>query len=260
MLDLHPRNDARHVALVNGTVSAAGLGLGALASSLLVQFSPAPRVVPFVLVTALIGVLLASARPRCRSLSPSAGARACARSGPPSPPRSAVRSRSRRSECSRRGRLAACTSRSARGWPDSCCTRTPSSPAAWRWPRSRFPPRSLSSQGGGLSKPNAHRRRRDAAGSRHGARCRRRRRWLGRAVPARHRARRRRVRALVHGRAAPPERLDSGRPAQRGDVGLLRRRVPVAVAARDRRRAGRRQRSDSPRPSSCSAQWSSCSH
>ena len=60
MLDLHPRNDARHVALVNGTVSAAGLGLGALASSLLVQFSPAPRVVPFVLVTALIGVLLVS--------------------------------------------------------------------------------------------------------------------------------------------------------------------------------------------------------
>src|SRR3954468_17553795 len=63
LLDLHPRRDPAGVGLHNGVVSAAGLGLGALVSSVLVQLLPAPRVLPYVLVAilftvALVGVLL----------------------------------------------------------------------------------------------------------------------------------------------------------------------------------------------------------
>jgi predicted MFS family arabinose efflux permease len=62
LLDFHPRQDPEGVGLTNGVVSAAGLGLGALVSSALVQLLPAPRLLPYVLVlvlaaVALIGVL-----------------------------------------------------------------------------------------------------------------------------------------------------------------------------------------------------------
>jgi MFS family permease len=58
LLDFHPRQDPEGVALTNGVVSAAGLGLGALVSSALVQFLPAPRLVPYVLVLVLFAVAL----------------------------------------------------------------------------------------------------------------------------------------------------------------------------------------------------------
>ena len=63
LLDFHPRRDPESVGLTNGVVSAAGIGLGALVSSALVQLLPAPRVLPYVLVfilfaIAFIGVLL----------------------------------------------------------------------------------------------------------------------------------------------------------------------------------------------------------
>lgn len=63
LLDFHPRQDSEAVGLTNGVVTAAGLGLGALASSALVQFLPAPRVLPYVVVfilfaVALVGVML----------------------------------------------------------------------------------------------------------------------------------------------------------------------------------------------------------
>jgi MFS family permease len=61
MLDLHPRGDAAQVGLVNGVVSALGLGLGATISSVLVQEAPDPRVTPFVLVFLLFAVALAGA-------------------------------------------------------------------------------------------------------------------------------------------------------------------------------------------------------
>ena len=59
LIELHPSGDTRQAALVNGVVSLAGLGSGAFVSSLLVQFLPAPRVAPFVVVSALIALLLA---------------------------------------------------------------------------------------------------------------------------------------------------------------------------------------------------------
>ena len=43
LIDLHPTSDTRTAALVNGVVALAGLGIGALFSSALVQFLPAPR-------------------------------------------------------------------------------------------------------------------------------------------------------------------------------------------------------------------------
>ena len=58
LLDFHPSQDSEAVGLTNGVVSAAGLGLGALASSALVQLLPAPRVLPYVVVFILFAVLL----------------------------------------------------------------------------------------------------------------------------------------------------------------------------------------------------------
>jgi hypothetical protein len=58
LLDFHPRQDAEHVGLTNGVASAGGLGLGALASSALVQLLPAPRVLPYVVVFILFAVAL----------------------------------------------------------------------------------------------------------------------------------------------------------------------------------------------------------
>ena len=61
MLDLHPRRDPASVGLANGVLSAGGLGLGMLASSLLVEVAPAPRVLPYVLLLVLFGVAFAGA-------------------------------------------------------------------------------------------------------------------------------------------------------------------------------------------------------
>jgi MFS family permease len=58
LLDFHPRQDPEGVGLTNGVVSAAGLGLGALASAALVQLLPAPRVLPYVVVFILFSVAL----------------------------------------------------------------------------------------------------------------------------------------------------------------------------------------------------------
>src|SRR5947209_687011 len=59
LLDFHPRQDPEGVGLTNGVVSAAGLGLGALASSVVVQLLPAPRVLPYVVVFILFAMALA---------------------------------------------------------------------------------------------------------------------------------------------------------------------------------------------------------
>jgi MFS family permease len=61
LLDLHSRRDAAGVALTNGVASAAGIGLGTLVSSTAVQFLPAPRVVPYVVLFALFAVAFAGA-------------------------------------------------------------------------------------------------------------------------------------------------------------------------------------------------------
>jgi predicted MFS family arabinose efflux permease len=63
LLDFHRRGDPESVGLTNGTVSAAGLALGALVSAAAVQLLPAPRVVPYVVMLAMfaaafVGVLL----------------------------------------------------------------------------------------------------------------------------------------------------------------------------------------------------------
>jgi predicted MFS family arabinose efflux permease len=59
LIDLHPTADTRTAALVNGVVALAGLGVGALLSSALVQFLPAPRELPFLVVAVMIALLLA---------------------------------------------------------------------------------------------------------------------------------------------------------------------------------------------------------
>lgn len=58
LIDLQPRGDARRAALVNGAVTLGGLGAGALVTSFFVQLLPAPRVLPFILVSVLILILL----------------------------------------------------------------------------------------------------------------------------------------------------------------------------------------------------------
>ena len=59
LLDFHPGQDPEGVGLTNGVVSAAGLGLGALTSSVVVQLLPAPRVLPYVVVFILFAMALA---------------------------------------------------------------------------------------------------------------------------------------------------------------------------------------------------------
>jgi MFS family permease len=61
LLDLHPRRDPAGVGLTNGVVSAGGIGLGVLVSATLVQFAPAPRVLPYVVLFALFAIALAGA-------------------------------------------------------------------------------------------------------------------------------------------------------------------------------------------------------
>jgi MFS family permease len=61
LLDLHPRRDHAAVALTNAVASATGIGLGILVSSSLVQLGSAPRVLPYVVLTALFAIGLAGA-------------------------------------------------------------------------------------------------------------------------------------------------------------------------------------------------------
>jgi MFS family permease len=58
LLDLHPRRDPAGVGLTNGVVSAAGMGLGVLASATIVELLPAPRVLPYVELFVLFAIAL----------------------------------------------------------------------------------------------------------------------------------------------------------------------------------------------------------
>jgi MFS family permease len=59
LLDLHPRRDAAKAGLANGVASAAGLGLGVLISSVLVQLGTEPRVLPYALLLVLFAAAFA---------------------------------------------------------------------------------------------------------------------------------------------------------------------------------------------------------
>jgi MFS family permease len=61
LLDLHPRRDTAGVGLTNGVASSAGIGLGALVASALVQLAPAPRVLPYALLLVLFAIAFAGA-------------------------------------------------------------------------------------------------------------------------------------------------------------------------------------------------------
>jgi MFS family permease len=61
LLDLHPRRDPAGAGLANGVASAAGLGLGMLVSSSAVEWLPAPRVIPFVILFALFAIAFTGA-------------------------------------------------------------------------------------------------------------------------------------------------------------------------------------------------------
>lgn len=61
LLDLHPRRDPGAVGLTNGVVSCAGLGLGLVVSSVLVQNGVAPRVLPYVVLLVLFAAAFAGA-------------------------------------------------------------------------------------------------------------------------------------------------------------------------------------------------------
>jgi MFS family permease len=61
LLDLHPRRDPVGVARTNGTVAAAGIGLGMLVSSSLVELGREPRLLPYVALLGLIAIALVGA-------------------------------------------------------------------------------------------------------------------------------------------------------------------------------------------------------
>src|SRR6202012_5151615 len=63
LLDLHPGRDPVSVSLANGVSSTIGMGSGVLVSAVIVQYLPAPRVLPYVLLLILfLGFLVASWR------------------------------------------------------------------------------------------------------------------------------------------------------------------------------------------------------
>lgn len=61
LLDLHKNRDPVAVGLANGVASMIGLGTGVLASAAIVQFLPAPRVLPYVLLLVLFLIALVAA-------------------------------------------------------------------------------------------------------------------------------------------------------------------------------------------------------
>ena len=54
LLDLHPRGDGAHAGMLNGIINTFGMGVGALVSSLLVQWLPADLFAPYVPVSVLL--------------------------------------------------------------------------------------------------------------------------------------------------------------------------------------------------------------
>ncbi len=63
LLDLHPKRDPVSVSLANGVASCIGMGTGVIISAAIVQFLPAPRVLPYVLLLILfVGFLIAAWR------------------------------------------------------------------------------------------------------------------------------------------------------------------------------------------------------
>ncbi len=61
LLDLHPRRDSASVALTNGVAASAGLALGILVSSTLVEIGTAPRVLPYVVLLVLFAAAFVGA-------------------------------------------------------------------------------------------------------------------------------------------------------------------------------------------------------
>lgn len=61
LLDLHARRDPAGVGLTNAVASASGMGLGILVSSALVEYAPAPRVLPYVALFVLFAIAFVGA-------------------------------------------------------------------------------------------------------------------------------------------------------------------------------------------------------
>jgi MFS family permease len=61
LLDVHPRGDGQQAGLVNGVMSAGGLGAGAIIAALLAQYAPDPLITPFLVLLALLAVAIAGA-------------------------------------------------------------------------------------------------------------------------------------------------------------------------------------------------------
>jgi hypothetical protein len=59
LLDLHPRRDAWGVGLANAVSSSAGIALGILVVSALVQLAPSPRMLPYVVLLGLLAIAFA---------------------------------------------------------------------------------------------------------------------------------------------------------------------------------------------------------
>ena len=61
LLDLHPRRDPAGVGVTNATTAAAGIGLGMLVSSALVQAGWEPRVLPYLVLLGIVAIVIAGA-------------------------------------------------------------------------------------------------------------------------------------------------------------------------------------------------------
>jgi MFS family permease len=120
LLDLHPNRDSAGVGLTTAIGAASGIGLGALASSALVQLGTLPRVLPYVVLLVLFAVAFAGAYWMPEPVEKHGRFRLTAER--PSVP-AVARSSWPPSRFSRRGRSAASSSPSARSWQPIFSTR-----------------------------------------------------------------------------------------------------------------------------------------
>ena len=239
LLDLHPRRDPAGVGLANGVASAAGMGLGVLVSAPSSSCCP-PLACCRTCCCSCSSRSRSPARCGCPSRSPSASRLRLTPQRPsvPAVVRAAVLARRARA-CSPRGRSAACSCRSGRSSRPSLFHTTNHLVAGVRV-FVLAGSAAIAQLVFGRSAP-----------------------WLGaslgsialatglllivlvggdeleRALPDRRRDRRRRVRRRVPRRPARALGRHPARAPRRGDVGVLRRRLRVAVAARDARRRRR---------------------
>ena len=233
LLDLHPRRDPASVGLTNGVASAGGIGLGMLVvGDRRRNCCPRRAWCPYVMLFALFAIAFTGAllmpepvAERSRAAAHAAASERAARGAPAVPARGARRALV---VVDRRPVLLARPAAVGEPLRHAATTSSPASASSCSPARRRW----RSSCSGAARRGSAPRRGSLALSGGMLIIVASAARTSRRAVLAGARGRRRRVRRRVPRRAARAVRRDPARAPGAGDVGVLHRRLRVAVAAR----------------------------